>query len=417
MKTFFSFLAAVLVLLPGAASALRISYSYDVAGRMTAANYNGGSRTAYTYDKNGGLLSRVNSVTPAAVVSPHLAGAYSGLVTNFVPGAGNIGIISLKLLANGTFSGKVTIQGISYAFAGSFNQNGTMVPMHINIDRKPPLTDCLLSLNIDTQGSQQIILGTLTGDINSVVFNSNVTMSADLTNLGGQLMAAGQAGSYTMIFEPSSGVGVPQGTGYATVVISSKGAVTMAGKLPNNVAVTQGSQILGPGIWPLYVPLHSNQGFLIGNMAYSSQGLVPMVGFLDWGKPTTSGTFHPAAFTVAVNAACSRYAAPAAGKRALDFMPTSPNAIFEATLGDLGVSPVMKNVTLDTANKFITPVDANALKLTLATSTGLITGSFKPSPTVTRTLTGIVFQADTFATGFFVGDSESGNFNIETPDP
>ena len=229
-------------------------------------------------------------------------------------------------------------------------------------------------------------------------------------------MAAGMAGSYTMLFQPDSGAGVPQGTGYATVAISAKGAVTMAGKLPNNIAVTQGSQLLGPGIWPLYVPLHTGKGFLMGNMAYVSQGPVSIHGFLDWGKPSTSGAFHPAAFTVGVSAACARYTAPAAGRRALDFLPTSPNAVFEASLGNLA-GPVTKNITLDTANKFIIPVDANALKLTLASATGLVTGSFKPTPTVTRTLTGIVFQGETFATGFFVGDSESGNFNIETPAP
>jgi YD repeat-containing protein len=58
MKTLISLIAALLALLPGAASALRISYTYDAAGRMTAVNYNGSSRTAYGYDKNGGLLSR-----------------------------------------------------------------------------------------------------------------------------------------------------------------------------------------------------------------------------------------------------------------------------------------------------------------------------------------------------------------------
>lgn len=401
-------MVAILWLLPMAASALRVSYAYDAAGRVTAVNYNGNSRTAYAYDKNGGLPSRVNTVTPP--LSAHLATTYTGLITNGAPGVANTGVITLKLLANGSFSGKLTIQGATFSFVGKFLASGTLEGGPIIIDRKAPLTDYTLDINLDTQGTQQAVLGSLDG-VGGVA--SAVDMRADFFNLGGRLMGAGLIGKYTMIFEPNAGPpGVPLGTGFATVAVSSKGAITMAGKLPNHVGITQASQIVGPNVWPLFVPLHTNQGFLAGQMQFINQGPVALQGFLNWSKPVTTGAFHPAAFTTSVVAEGSFYLPPATGQRALNFAARSPNAVFEAMLGNLG-APVTKNVTLDTTNKFIVPVDANALKLTLTSGTGLVTGSFKPTPTVTRTLNGIVIQGEVFAAGYFVGSTESGDFSIE----
>lgn len=409
MKHISPFLIALLCFaaMAGPLHALRISYTYDAAGRMTAANYNGNSRTSYAYDKNGSLLSRVNTLTPP--LSPHLAATYTGLITNGTPSVSNTGIITLKLLPNGAFSGKLTIQGATLSFAGKFLPSGSLEVSPLVITRKSPLPNYSLVLNLDTQGSLQAVLGTMDGVGGTP---SDISMQADFFNLGGRLLGAGLVGRYTMIFEAAPGTGVPLGTGYATVAVSNKGGITMVGKLPNNVSVTQGSQIVGPNVWPLFVALHANQGFLAGQNVFINQGGQAIEGFLNWGKPLTNGTFHPGAFTTSVVTEGSRYIAPSAGQRALNFAATSPNAIFEASLGNLA-GPVIKNVTLDTANKFIIPADPNALKLTLTGATGLVSGSFKPTPTTTRTLNGVVMQGQVFAAGYFVGDTESGDFSVE----
>lgn len=406
MKTLFLSLVAVLMLFPGAASALRISYTYDAAGRMVAANYNGNSRTSYAYDKNGSLLSRVNTITPP--LSPHLAATYTGLITNSSPDVANTGIITLKLLANGTFSGKLTIQGTTLPFSGKFLPSGSLDGGPISIPRKTPLPPYILDINIDTQGSLQAVLGSLSG---VGVPASDVSLQADFFNLGGRLIGSGFIGKYTMILEANAGAGVPKGTGYATVSVSNKGIITMAGKLPNDIAITQGSQIVGPNVWPLFVALHANQGFLAGNTVFVNQGGLAIQGSLVWGKPLTNGSFHPADFKTGVNVEGSLYLAPLAGQRALNFPATSPNAQFNAEFGNL-LAPIMKNVTLDTANKFTTPVDANSLKLTLTGATGLVSGSFKADANTTRTLKGVLMQGQTFAAGYFTGSTESGDFSI-----
>src|SRR5687767_8541748 len=92
-----------------------LTYNYDGAGRLTRVNYGGTINTAYAYDPNGNLLSRINSTEPL----PLVVGEYFGLITNATPGIGNEGVLSLQLSANGAFTGKLTIGGKTYSFRGT----------------------------------------------------------------------------------------------------------------------------------------------------------------------------------------------------------------------------------------------------------------------------------------------------------
>lgn len=423
MKNFL--LAALVLLQPLVSSAVLISYQHDVSGRLTTVNYNGASRTQYVYDKNGSLLSRINSVTPPAAAAAQMAGNYSGLVTHPSSNAGNTGIISLKILANGTFSGTVRIQGVAYGFSGKFLPNGNLEGLHILIDRKAPLLDYLLSLTLDVTGSIPSISGSITGDFNSVVFTSQISMNPDLFNTGGQIIGNGLVGKYTLLLEPGfPGAGIPKGTGYATIVVNNKGALTMAGKLGNNVAITQGTQIVGQNIWPLYVALHTNQGYVAGNLKFYSLDFpgLDIGGFVSWLKPVTTGAFHPAAFATVLNAGGSLYLPPLVGQRIIDLAPLSPNAVFSASDGNLA-APFNRNITIDAANKLIVQavppppgVDPRVLKLTLSVPNGFINGTFKDG-TVTRTMSGVFHQDLIYGAGFFPGSTESGKFAIEAPPP
>jgi YD repeat-containing protein len=418
MKTIFFLLLAALFVMAIPAHAIKVSYNYDAAGRMTAVNYDGTSRTAFVYDKNGSLLSRTNTETPQLAASPHLAGTYNGLITNLTPHAGNTGIITLKLLANGTFTGKLTVQGAAFSFAGKFKGDGSLDPMHIIIPRKAPLLNYLLSLTLDVQSGVPAISGTITGDFQTVVFNSNIAMQQDLYSGGVNLLGSGFVGKYTLLLQPTENTaGIPQSSGYATVVVTAKGGITLAGKLANNIAITQGTQLIGMNTWPVYVPLHTNFGYIAGNVSFFVPGDDHLSGELDWLKPatTSAGTFHSGAFSTELDILGSLYLPPAAGQRAMDLAPISPNAVFNAQAGNLA-APLTRNVTLETTNKFTTPVDAAALKLTLTAATGFITGVFKDTPTSSRNLSGVLIQPDKAAAGFFIGGAtESGAFGIEAP--
>lgn len=381
--------------------AIIISYQYDAADRLTAVNYNGTSRTAYGYDKNGSLLTRTSTVT-GVIPPPSLAATYNGLITNATPAPANIGSITLTLLTTGKFTGKFIIGGVATAFSGAFDAAGNTTPIFIN--RVAPLNDYTLNLVLDVSGGTQRITGSFTDG----VFASTVQLDAARYNTTTNLLPAGLAAPYTALLKPTQiAPAIPVGHGYATFSISTAGAITLSGKLATNTAFTQSSTLVGTASWPLLVFLHSNKGYLVGQVNFINvPGVSDLAGSLDWEKPLTVGGIHTAAFTTKLDLLGSRFTPAVAGQRTLIVRSVVPNAVFNASGGNLAL-PITRNITLDATNKVITPVDAVALNLTLTTTTGYFTGTFKEG-TLLRTITGVLNQEGNTGSGFFPGTTVSG---------
>ena len=401
---FFLFLMTMLSL---PASAITISYRYDAARRLTSVDYNGTSRTAFGYDKNGNLLSRTSTVT-GATAPPALAAIYNGLFTNGTPAITNTGSLTLTLLASGSFTGRVTIEGVAYAISGTFDAAGNTTPKFIN--RAGTLTDLTLNLALDVDGGTQQI----TGQITDGVFTSTVVMDAVRYNTTTNLVPAGLAMKFTALFKQTQvAPTIPLGPGYATITINTAGTILLAGKLPNNIAISQTSTLVGLASWPMFIPLHVNKGCLAGTVNFSwKPGISDFEGSITWVKPFTTGTYYPAAFTTPLSLVGSRFDAAVAGQRVLNYRAVSPNAVLTATDGNLIASPLTKSFTLTSANAFTVPVDANAIKLTPTLTTGYFTGSFKDGA-VTRLLYGVLFQESNTGGGFFTGTTLSGEVKIE----
>jgi YD repeat-containing protein len=279
--------------------AVKVSYNYDAAGRLTAANYNGTSHTAYVYDKNGSLLSRTNTTN----VIPSLAGTYNGILSNGTPEITNIGPITLKVVSNGSFTGKLTLGGTSYSFKGTFNADGTLVDAPIVITRKLPLNNLSLTLALDvTNGTGQI-----TGSVTDTVFTSAIQIDRAGYNTKDKLLPAGLIGKYTALFLPTEmTAGIPQGDGYATVSVNNSGAIMLAGKLANNVGITQSSSFAGTNLWPLFVGLHANKGFLSGLVTFDTDpGMSDFDAYMTWVKPVTTGTIPPRSQPISLSSAPS----------------------------------------------------------------------------------------------------------------
>lgn len=406
MKRAFGTLIAAFTLQACSLCAAVISYSYDAAGRMTAVNYDGASRTAYGYDKTGSLLSRVSTVTPALTPPPHLAATFNGLITNGAPEAGNSGIITLKLLANGSYSGKLTVGAVTISFKGSFAADGGTDT--IPITGKPPLTS--LDITLDVLGPVPRITGTLSG----TGFDSDIAMEAVLYNSKTLPLPAGLIGKYTALFTPTeNSPGIPQGDGYAIVNVKNNGAVSLAGKLADNSKITQGSLIHGANVWPIFVSLNKKAGFISGQAVFATDpGVSDFTGSISWLKPATSGLFHPGDFDTVLDLTGARYLPPLKDQRALFLANAAPNAVFTASGGGLAVDPLVRDITLDSKNKFIIPPHASALKLSLASATGLFSGSFKDG-TATRAFGGVILQSLNMGSGFFPGATESGLVELE----
>jgi YD repeat-containing protein len=381
-----------------AANAAVLSYSYDAAGRLTGVNYGGLSRTNYTYDNNGNVLMRINAVGQPAPV----AGSFTGIVQGNPPALNNSGTISLTLSASGQFTGKIVLGGKSYPIKGTFDENGvaTVTP------EGAPFT---VTLQLDLLNDSKEITGTLNGGA------VTATIVAHRTGFGKSTPApANLVGRFTVLFEPtSSDAGIPQGTGFATVTVNTAGKVRLAGRLADGTKISQGAVLSGDGDWSLFVLLYKKKGFLSGAISFQPLATSDFSGDATWMKPATKGPVHAAAFTTTLQVVGSRYTAPPKGQRVLDLANSSPNVSVSIVPG----APTPAAATLTTANK----IEVNAggpekLKISIKTKAGIIKGSFLDDAK-TRKLNGVIFQKGNRGAGFFLGDTESGLFELTPLQP
>jgi YD repeat-containing protein len=389
-------IATVVVATVAAANAAVVSYSLDAAGRLTGVNYGGVSRTNYTYDTNGNVLTRINALGQPAPV----AGSFTGIVQGNPPALNNSGTISLTLSASGQFTGKIVLGGKSYPIKGTFDENGvaTITP------EGAPFS---VTLQLDLLNDSKEITGTLNGGV------VNATIVAHRTGFGKSTPAPENlVGRFTALFEPvSSDAGIPQGTGFATVTVNTAGKVRLAGRLADGTKISQGAVLSGDGDWSLFVLLYKKKGFLSGEISFQPLATSDFSGDATWVKPATKGPIHAGAFTTGLAVAGSRYTAPPKGQRVLDVANSSPNA--SVRIGERTPAAV----TLTTANKIeVNTSEPDKLKLSIKTKTGIIKGSFlddkKP-----RKLNGVVFQKANRAAGFFLGETESELFEFSPLQP
>ena len=391
-------IGTVIVATVAAANAVVISYSFDAAGRLTGANYGGASRTNYTYDNNGNLLTRTNAVGQPAPV----AGSFTGLVHGSPPALNNSGTISLTLSASGQFTGKIILGGKSYPIKGTFDENGvaTVAP------EGAPFT---VTLQLDLLNESKEITGTL--DAGGVT----ATIVAHRTGFGKSTPApANLVGTFTTLFEPtSSDAGIPQGVGFATLTVNSAGKLRLAGRLADGTRISQGAVLSSDGDWSLFVLLYKKKGFISGEIGFQPLAASDFSGAATWVKPATKGPVHPAAFTTGLEVVGSRYVPPPKGQRVLDVANSSPNADVRLVPSDAAPA----TVTLTTANK----IEVNAsgpekLKLSIKTKTGILKGGFVDEKK-TRKLNGVIFQKGNRGAGFFLGETESVLFELTPAQP
>lgn len=400
MKTTF----ALLVAFSAQASAVVISYRYDAAGRLSVANYGGTSNTTYAYDKNGSLLSRVNTIAPL----PPLAANYTGLITNATPTTANTGTISLKMLPTGAFTGKLVLAGKTLTFKGTFAADGTTP--NIVIPRKAPLANLTLHFVLDVTGGTNQITGTITDG----AFTSQVELDRAAYDKKLNPVPGGIAGSYTVLFQPTQvSATVPQGRGYGAAKVDTAGVIKLTAALADGAKITQSATLSSAGTWPLYIPLYKGGGQLSGDIIFSSNpGTSDFAGTLDWRKPATTGALYPSAFATMLDIVGSKYIVPPKGQRVLDLADGTNNA--RATASAIGITSLNKLVTLDVTNKFNITTDATKLKLTITAPTGLFTGSYLDG-TATRKIGGVIFQEQNIGGGFVTGPAATGPVVIAQP--
>ena len=341
---------------------------------------------------------------------PLAVGSYDGLVTT---GGTNVGFLKGTVGANGTFTGRLNLDAAVYPVKGSFVLSGS-ASFSANIPRgQQPLT-------VSLQSSVQSGLGTITGQISGDPSGLTVVaLECPFTVANPSL----QAGRYTALLPPPdpNDATLPGGTGYAGIIVGAAGSVTVSGKLGDGTIWTASGLAKSDGSFSVYSPLYgktlATQGSISGVIAIQGTGSQSTLeGSLSWEKPLQANqqALYSAGFQTNVTLGGSFYATP----RVATLADTLPAPLQDATItadgGNLSAE-LTGTMTVNSASKVTVQAPA-ADKLTIAISprTGLFSGSFvDPHSLKQRRYQGAFLQVQEEGGGVFVGETETGNMDIE----
>ena len=222
------------------------------------------------------------------------------------------------------------------------------------------------------------------------------------------------ASEYTLLLTATEpGVGIPYGTGYATLTFTKSGGI-IAGSLADGRSFT-GITTSGTSATldaRLNYPSAAIKGTLAGTIIFpSQQGAGSLSGNLLWDKPPQTRGAYPGIET-SLNLIGSSYISPAKHESVLPGFTTGTLVLSDT--GTLAFNPIVKDVTLTSMNQLIIQNPASDhLKVTIKASRGTFKGSFiypgkkKPIP-----FGGVLDQQTVSGAGFFLGPFGSGNVKL-----
>jgi hypothetical protein len=197
--------------------------------------------------------------------------------------------------------------------------------------------------------------------------------------------------------------------------IDAAGVVHWNGQLPDGTKVSQAVPLSADRTWPLFLSLYVNKGVMLGRVTHAAGGFdAPQ---LDWFKPAvTLDKYFTNGFSIDnTQMHGSDYTPPAAGNRVLNgFANTVPNGVLGLEDGNL-LLPIPKDVTLGLDNKVTVLVPGDdKLSISINPTLGTFTGRFvHPVSFKTTAISGVMFQKDSKAYGFFPGTSVA-NVDLQT---
>jgi hypothetical protein len=381
----------------------------------------GGLLTNRTDGSNLTFLMFTNMVLQANfVTNPFLAvaGSYNGL---FYPTNGvgvteaSSGFISATISSNstGAFSAKVLVDGGSNSISGMFDLTGAA---QTNITRlgKPALN---VVLNLDTNPADALLAGTVTVAGSGVPAAIHADRALFNTNSN---PATNYAGRFTLVFPPAADAPVrsPDGYGYAAITNSLAGVSTMGGALADGSVFTWTAPIAQAGNVPIYLSLYTNKGSFLG-WIYFTNSPPQNIGtnsWVNWIKLTNSHTaFYPNGFTnlIVTGIEGSPYTnTMLAGIPILD-LTNGTLALSNGNLtnGALVFTNIGTNLASHNLLTNLGGTTTNHLTLSIATNTGVVTLTFRPTGAhADTTAFGVVLQNQTNALGAFVGTNQTGSF-------
>ncbi|MBK8002141.1 MAG: hypothetical protein IPK15_26460 [Verrucomicrobia bacterium] len=283
-----------------------------------------------------------------------MQGTYNGLFsdTNDFQQA-SAGFLTLKVGKTGASSGKLMLNGGSHSVKGNLSAFGLGSFLVARKGTNPVQLELSLDL---TNGTDQ-----LTGTVSEVTSNSTTIWTAQLLTdrayFDGKINIATQAGKYTIVLptDTNSAAG-PVGDGFGAVSVTTKGAVSLTGTLPDGTKITQKTSLSKNGDWPLYVPLYKGKGSLISWVNFTNQPDSDLLGLFNWFKQTQTAKYYAGGFTNEALLVGSRFV-PSATNNILGL----PNALVSFLGGNLSAD-FTNAIGIDAKNK-VTNLGSNKLSL------------------------------------------------------
>ena len=376
--------------------------------------YPGGTNLTFMMYSN--MVLQANFVTNPFLA---LAGSYNGL---FYPADGvteaSSGYITVIVLSNsaGTYHATLRLDGGTYIYSGVFGLNGIAQTNLPRAGTNPVLVTLILTNSADVQ---------MIGSVSNAAAGWNSPIQADraLFNTNAN-PATNYAGQFTLLLPPDAATAPgtsPDGYGWAAITNTPGGNSTLGGLLADGTPFTWLAPISQNGAVPLYQPLYSGKGSLLGWIWFTNEPpkTVSTNSWISWIKPSVVKTMYPSGFTNLLPGVSGSFYTNTAGEPALSLT----NATLVLTNGNLsGGTLTFTNIEIGTnssTHNFLTNLDAglalvgqtNHLAIQINPTNGEVTVTFQATGTKTNTVgRGVVLQNQTNAAGYFPGTNQTGSF-------
>ncbi len=327
-----------------------------------------------------------------------IKGSYAGL---FHEAKGistdSAGFLCATLTSQGRFTAKVQMPGQSYSFSGAFSPDGACSS---SIPRRG-LSPLAIELQLDFAGGEA-----LAGSVSDGAWTAELTAFRAIHS-GSQPGLEGSS-KYTLVIPGGADAAAqPAGYGFGKLTVDNLGNLSFSGTLGEGTKVTQGSVVVGQGVWPLFSSLYGGKGLLLGWLGFTNPPTWDIGGRVSWIKlPQPSAKLYPQGFEFAegIEAAVSAFVFTN-GVRLVNWS----DGVIELQGSNLS-QPISNLLSLEANNQVR---GTNRLSLTIATSSGLFQGKvMNPATGKAILVQGALLQKQNAGFGFFLGPTQSGSVNL-----
>ena len=340
-------------------------------------------------------------------------GTYTGFVraaAGTSPSFAKTGVIRARLNSGGSFSGKLFLGGKSFSFRGRTNPDGTATGLVLRG------TSMVMDLQFQGRGTD-----TLTATITEGAAPFGTILAERAVNTGGlsaKYTAAFAGASPLSSAQNGQAVAIPPGHGIATLSVSSRGIVKVAGTMQDGSKFKYANAVSRRNVLPLFLLTDKKRGSVSGSVAFRD---LPQTSDLDgagllWFKPAGRGRY-PQGWPngVQTNAVGSQYVATR-GQTAfpdLSQPDLDGNAKIRAQGGGLPAL-VAAHMNIFSNNK-VQIAGANAARLSakIKTKTGMMSVKFDhPAQKKPASVNAVILQKQEVGFGFFLGPNDAGEAEI-----